>query len=167
MAKFAHPMKSAEKFLKCLLGALLLGVAANSPAASLGRVRGTAIVGRPLDVTLSAQPDSTENPSSVCLSAEVFFGDNQVSPDKVQTVASTGTGEILVRIRTVSVVDEPVVTLYAREGCHQKNTRKYVLLAEMLGDNTAPAASALPRAPNIAAERTMPIESIAPSRAGT
>ena len=64
MAKFAHPMKAAEKFLKCLLGALLLGLAANTLAASLGRMRGAAMVGHPLDVTLSAQLDGAENSSS-------------------------------------------------------------------------------------------------------
>jgi len=138
-------MKSAEKFLKCLLGALLLGLAANTLAASLGRVRGTAIVGRPLDVTLSAQLDGAENPSSICLSAEVFFGDNQVFSDRIRTAISPGAnaGEILLRIRTTVVLDEPVVTLYAREGCQQKNSRKYVLLAEMLGDNTESAPATL------------------------
>jgi len=166
VAKFAHPMKSAEKFPKCLLGALLLGIAASSMAASLGRVRGAAIIGRPLDVTLSAPLDSTENPASVCLSADVFFGDSQVSPDKVRTVLSPGAGEVLVRIRTVSVVDEPVVTLYAREGCQQKNSRKYVLLAEMQGDNTAVAPSTLPRAATVAMEGAVPAGPAAPSRAG-
>lgn len=157
-------MKSAEKSLKCLLGALLMVLAASTLAASLGRVRGAAIVGGPLDVTLSAQLDGTENPSSVCLSAEVFFGDSQISPDKVRTSISpgAGAGEVLVRIRTTVVLDEPVVTLYAREGCLQKNSRKYVLLAEMLGDNSVPVPSTLAQAAAVAAAGTA-----APSLAGT
>lgn len=157
-------MKSAEKSLKCLLGALLMVLAASTLAASLGRVRGAAIVGGPLDVTLSAQLDGTENPSSVCLSAEVFFGDSQISPDKVRASISpgAGVGEVLVRIRTTVVLDEPVVTLYAREGCLQKNSRKYVLLAEMLGDNSVPVPSTLAQAPAVAAAGTA-----APSQAGT
>ena len=156
-------MKSAEKSLKCLLGALLMVLAANALAASLGRVRDAAIVGGPLDVTLSAQLDGAENPSSVCLSAEVFFGDSQISPDKVRTSISpgAGAGEVLVRIRTTVVLDEPVVTLYAREGCQQKNSRKYVLLAEMLGDNSVPVPSTFVQAPAVAAAGTA-----APSQAG-
>jgi hypothetical protein len=140
-------MKFAEKSLKYLLGAALMGLAASTLAASLGRVRGAAIVGHPLDVTLSVQLDSAENLSSVCVAADVFFGDSQASPDKVRVLASQGAavGEALIRIRTTSVVDEPVVTLYAREGCQQKNSRKYVLLAEMLGDNTSPVPSNLPQ----------------------
>lgn len=167
MAKFAHPMKVAEKFLKCLLGALLMGLAANTLAASLGRMRGAAIVGHPLDVTLSAQLDAAENSSSACVSADVFFGDSQVSPDRIRTAISpgSGAGEILVRIRTTSALDEPVVTIYAREGCQQKNSRKYVLLAEMLGDNTALLPSVLPQA--AVAAGLVQARPAAPSRAGT
>jgi len=164
VAKFAAPMKAAEKSLKCLLGAVLLGLAANSLAASLGRLRGAAVVGRPLDLTLSAQLDGTENPSSFCLSAEVFFGDSQVSPDKVRTAITTGLGgEMLVRIRTSAVLDEPVVTLNAREGCQQKYSRKYVLLSEMQGDNTAPVTSALPQL----IESPVPAGLAVPSRSAT
>lgn len=168
MAKFVHPMKSAEKFLKCLLGALLLGLAANTLAASLGRVRGAAIVGHPLDVTLSAQLDGAENPSSACVTADVFFGDSQVSPDRIRTtiLPGAGAGEILVRIRTTSALDEPVVTIYAREGCRQKNSRKYVLLAEMLGDNTSPVSSISPQTV-VAAAGAAPAGPAIPSRAGT
>jgi hypothetical protein len=155
MAKFVHPMKFAEKSLKYLLGALLMGLAANSLAVSLGRMRGATLVGHPLDLTLSAQLDGSENPSSVCVAVDVFFGDSQVSPDKVRIATSPGAGgEVLVRIRTNSVVDEPVVTLYAREGCLQKNSRKYVLLAEVLGDNAGPVPSTLPQA--VVAARQLP-----------
>lgn len=168
MAKFDHPMKSAEKFLKCLLGALLMGLAANSLAASLGRMRGAPIVGHPLDVTLSVQLDGAENPSSACLSADVFFGDSQVSPDRIRTAISpgAGAGEILLRIRTISALDEPVVTIYAREGCQQKNSRKYVLLAEMLGDNTSPVPSIPPQVV-VAAAGTASAGPAMQARAGT
>ncbi|WP_436154470.1 type IV pilus assembly protein FimV [Polaromonas sp. LjRoot131] len=160
-------MKATEKFLKYLFSALLMGLAANTLAASLGRMRGAAMVGHPLDVTLSAQLDSAENPSSACVSADVFFGDSQVSPDRVRTAISpgAGAGEILVRIRTTSALDEPVVTIFAREGCQQKNSRKYVLLAEMLGDNTAPVSSALAQA--AAAASSVQLRPAAPSRVGT
>jgi hypothetical protein len=153
VAKFAHPTKFAEKPLKYLLGALLMGLAANSLAVSLGRMRGATLVGHPLDLTLSAQLDGSENPSSVCVAVDVFFGDSQVSPDKVRTATSPGVGgEVLIRIRTNSVVDEPVVTLDAREGCLQKNSRKYVLLAEVPGDNAGPVPSTLPQAMAVAGQ---------------
>lgn len=132
-------MKLAKKPVKYLLGVLLMGVAVHSVALSLGRMRGATLVGRPLDVTLSAHLDGTEGLSAVCVAADVFFGDSQVAQDKVRVITSQGaSGEALIRIRTSSGVDEPVVTLYVREGCLQKNTRKYVLLAEVAGENTSP-----------------------------
>jgi len=136
-------MKFAEKSLQFVLGAALLGVTANSLALSLGRMRSAAIVGRPLDATLSVQLDASEGLSAVCAIADVFFGDSQVPSSKVRLATSVGPGasEALIRIRTTSVVDEPVVTLYVQEGCLQKNTRKYVMLAEAMADNTVPVLS--------------------------
>lgn len=152
-------MKSVEKPFRILLGALLLGTVVNSLAVSLGRVRGAAIVGRPLDVTLAVQLDASEGLSAVCVAADVFFGDSQVSPGKVRTATSAGAnaGEALVRIRTTSVVDEPVVTLYAREGCLQTSARKYVMLAETLADNVEAAPSGnLPVMPAVAQLSAVP-----------
>ncbi|WP_092127822.1 FimV family protein [Polaromonas sp. YR568] len=143
-------MKFAEKSLRIVLGVLLMGAAANSLALSLGRMRGAAIVGRPLDATLSVQLDASEGLSAVCAAVDVFFGDSQVSSSRVRvaTSASPTAGEALIRIRTTSVVDEPVVTLYVQEGCQQKNTtRKYVMLAEALADNIVPVPAVSPPAP--------------------
>lgn len=136
-------MKFAEKSLHFVLGAVLVVATADSLALSLGRMRGATIVGRPLDATLSVQLDASEGLASVCAAVDVFFGDGQVPASKVRTTTSAGpgAGEALIRIRTTSVLDEPVVTLYVQEGCLQKNTRKYVLLAEALADNTLPTLS--------------------------
>jgi len=136
-------MKFAEKSFQFVLGAVLMGVATNSLALSLGRMRGAAIVGRPLDATLSVQLDASEGLFSVCAVADVFFGDSQVPASKVRAAISAGpnAGEALIRIRTTSVLDEPVVTLYVQEGCLQKNTRKYVILAEAMADNVVPVLS--------------------------
>lgn len=132
-------MKLAKKPVKYLLGALLMSAAVHSAAMSLGRIRGATLVGRPLDVTLSAQLDGTETLSAACVAVDVFFGDTQIPEGKVRIVTSQGaSGEALIRIRTSASVDEPVVTLYVREGCLQKNARKYVLLAEVAGENTSP-----------------------------
>ena len=134
MAEFAQYMTLAEKLPKYVFGALLLGVTANTFAVSLGRMRGTAIVGRSFDVTLLGQLGSNERLSALCVDAEVFFGDNHILPGRVSTVLAAGAtaGEVLIRVRTSSAVDEPVVTVNMREGCLQKNTRKYVFLAEVL-----------------------------------
>ena len=133
MAEFAQYM-NFKKLPKSVVGALLVGVTASTFAVTLGRMRGTAIVGRAFDVTLMAQLGSNERLPGLCVDAEVFFGDNLISPGRVSTALAAGAnpGEVLIRVRTSSAVDEPVVTVNVREGCLQKNTRKYVFLAEVL-----------------------------------
>ncbi|MGH6638999.1 MAG: type IV pilus assembly protein FimV [Polaromonas sp.] len=134
-------MRAAETSFKYLFGALLLGAAANCLAVSLGPMRGATIVGRPFDVTLAAQLDASDGLPAVCVDADVFFGDSQLPPSRVRVVTAAGAsaGEALIRIRTTSAVDEPVVTVYVREGCSQKNTRTYVVLAEVLADSASRA----------------------------
>jgi hypothetical protein len=134
-------MTATETTLKYILGAVLLTGAGSSLAVSLGRMQGATLVGRPFDVTLTAQFDGTEGITAVCVAAEVFFGDAQVPDNRVRIATSPGSrgGEARIRIQTTSAVDEPVVTVYVREGCSQKNARKYVILAEFLSDNATSA----------------------------
>lgn len=135
-------MNVSEKFLNYICCVLLLGASANALAVSLGTMRGAAVVGQSFDVTLVAQRSESQGLSTVCVDAEVFFGDNPIPPSRVSTVIAAGAnaaGETLIRIRTSSVVDEPVVTVVVHEGCSQKNTRKYVFLAEVLTDSVSQA----------------------------
>lgn len=138
-------MNQTESPIKILLGAFLLSAAANSVATSLGPVRGTAIVGSPFDVTLTTPVDPSTGLSALCIAADVFFGDSQIPPDRVRISIEKGVSanQALVRIRTNSAVNEPVVTVVARGGCAQSITRKYVLLAEIQPDrlNQAPAVA--------------------------
>jgi len=125
-----------------LLCLLLLVSAASSFAVSLGRLRGAAIVGRTLDVSVAAQLDSVESAASLCVDADVYFGDTQVLPSRVRVTTDVvgDTGAVQIHVRTSATIDEPVITLYVREGCNQKNTRKYVILSDVLSDdgNSAP-----------------------------
>jgi hypothetical protein len=140
VAEFDDYMNATETTLKYILGAVLMGAACSSPAVSLGRMQGATLVGRPFDVTLTAQFDSVEGLSAVCVAADVFFGDTQVPENRVRIATSPGgkAGDARIRIQTTSAVDEPVVTVYVREGCSQKNARKYVILAEFLSDSASP-----------------------------
>ena len=119
---------------KLVVGAVLVGATASAFAVSLGRMTGTAIVGQAFDVTLLARLGNGEKLADLCVSTEVLFGDSVISSAKVSTLLTAGAtpGEVLIRVRTSSAVDEPVVTVNVREGCLQKNTRKYVFLAEAL-----------------------------------
>lgn len=113
-------------------GLVLLGAAVNSGAMTLGRVRGAAIIGQPLDVTIQAQLDPDESAASLCLEADVFHADSRQDGSRVRvTVDSPQQGQSAnFRVFSSAAIDEPVVTIYLRAGCSQKITRRYVLLAD-------------------------------------
>lgn len=117
---------------------------------SLGRHRGVALIGRPLDISVQAILDAQEDIASVCVDADVFFADNKIDKSRFRVTAEkTGaTGQdALVRIRTTALVDEPVVTVYLRVGCLQKTEKRFVLLADLVSESaSSPAASQMPAA---------------------
>jgi hypothetical protein len=101
-------------------------------AISLGRPRGLATISRPLDMPIAARLDTAEALRPDCLSAEVFFGDRRVAPgDARVTVERSGDAlDVMLRVRTRTPVDEPVVTVFVQAGCELASTRRYVFLAE-------------------------------------
>ena len=120
-------------------GLVLLGAAVHSSAMTLGRVRGVAIIGQPLDVTVQAQLDPDENAGSLCVDAEVFHADTRQEGSRVRVTVEPAQQSQSANIRVVSsgAIDEPMVTVYLRAGCTQKITRRYVLLADYPSDTLA------------------------------
>lgn len=105
--------------------------ALGSSAVGLGRVQGTAWIGKPLSVTIPVRLEIPEEPSALCPEVEVFLGDSRVNPERVTVVVGgRNPREPVLQIRAAAVVDEPVVTLYVRVGCTNKSSRRYLLLAE-------------------------------------
>jgi pilus assembly protein FimV len=120
-----------------IAGIALFVASTVASALSLGRVRGTALLGRGLDLSVQATLDVQEAvPEVNCLAVELFYGDTRVSPNAVSVSPErTSGGELRIRIRASTVVDEPVVTLFVRSSCPGAAiSRRYVLLAEMLTD---------------------------------
>ena len=130
---------------------LLLLVVTASSAVSLGRHRGPALIGSALDISVLAVLDGQEDPASLCLDADVFYGDNKLGKSRVRVSAekiSSSGPDAVIHIRSSAFVDEPVVTLYLRVGCQQKTERRYVILADMASEvassplpNNAPQAA--------------------------
>lgn len=115
----------------------MLLAAANSIAVSLGRHRGATLIGRPLDLSVQAVLEAQDDVASLCLDADVFFGDNKVDKSRIRVTAekaSPTAQDAVIRIRSTSLVDEPVVTLYLRVGCQQKTERRYVTLTDLAPD---------------------------------
>ena len=128
-----------------IISGLLLLFAMDSMALSLGRHRGVAIIGRPLDVTVQATLDAQDDPANVCLEADVFFADRRLGGSEVRVTsekASSGLRDFLIRVRASALIDEPVVMIYLRAGCQQKTERRYVMLADLVSETETPLLSA-------------------------
>lgn len=122
-------MEHKAKFV----GVALLCFALGSAALTLGRIRGSALIGKPLDVVVPIQMDAGEEAAALCFSAEVFHADTLQDASRVRVLleASTQSQTANVRVLSSTPIDEPIVIVYLRTGCGQKTTRRYVLLADL------------------------------------
>ena len=133
------------------LSALLAGLLAFGPghALQLGKHRGAAVMGQPLNIAVQAVVDAPDDLAAGCLEADVFYADSRVLKSRVRVStekSSASAQEVLIRIQSAAPIDEPVVTVYLRAGCQQKIEKRYVVLADMLSE---PAVSAPITAPVI------------------
>lgn len=119
-----------------VVGGVLLCAAFSSAALTVGRVRGAAWLGQPLDLSIPVHYDEADSPAALCFEAEVFHADTRQDPGRVRVTVenSPQPQEAQVRIQSSVLVDEPVVTIYLRVGCASKTTRRYVLLSEIPGE---------------------------------
>ncbi len=156
----------AFKRWQIIAGIALLLCATAASALSLGRVRGTALLGRGLDLSFQMSLEAQEAvPEPGCFTADVFYGDTRISPSLISIGAERlPTGEARVRLRSSSMVDEPVVTLYVRVSCGAAISRRYVLLAETLNDADSGTALPVIIAPALSAPVPTPAPSNAPAR---
>jgi pilus assembly protein FimV len=114
-----------------ILGIAIFLVALNSTALTLGSLRGVALIGHPLDVTVPVQLGEGED-AAPCFLAEVFHADIRQESNRVRVLTSPAKDQTIhVRIVSSAVVDEPVVTINLQAGCSQKTSRRYVLLADV------------------------------------
>lgn len=131
------------EFRAKVAGWVLLCAAFNCGALTLGRMRGVAIVGQPLEVSVQVQLDAGESASSLCIEADVFHADTRQEPGRVRVSVDAPqplSQAATVRISSSPSVDEPIITVYLKAGCAQKSTRRYVLLADFPSEPVLPAA---------------------------
>lgn len=155
---------------------ILLSTAVSSPAVTLGRHSGAALIGQPLDVQFQVMLAPGEDIATQCLQADVFYGDVQVTPNFVTVTPRAAPGELtgIARVIASLPVNEPIVTLSVRAGCGLPFTRRYVLLADLVSEPAVAAAPApravdalpVPAAP-MPAPAPAPQMAAAPARAAT
>ncbi len=125
------------------LGLLMVLVAGHASALTLGRLRGAAIVGQPLDVSIQIQIGAEDSASSLCMEADVFHADSRQDGSRVRVVIepTAQAQTVNARITSATFIDEPMVTVYVRAGCGQKSSRRYVMLADFPTEPVAPTAA--------------------------
>ena len=125
----------------CLSALVVCSVTTNvGHALQLGKHRGAAVMGQPLNITVQATIDSPDELTTGCLEADVFYADSRVQKSRVRVSTEKSTvnaQDVSVRIQSSLPIDEPVVTVYLRSGCQQKLEKRYVVLADMLSEPAA------------------------------
>ena len=114
------------------LAALLVQLTLPAHAFTLGNLRGVAVLGRALDVTVQVQAGAGEEVSGTCVKAEVYYADARQPAVKVTLLPTAGAASgAVVRVQASAAIDEPVVTVEVRTGCGVATVRRYVLLADL------------------------------------
>ena len=151
----------------CLLAGVagLCLAASMATAVTLGRVRGAALIGRPINLTVPVTLDAAE--TEPCVQADLLQGDTRISGAVVR-VERAADGSQQLRVTAPGVLEEPVLTVYLRAGCGQQVTRRYVLLAEYPDEArgrepTVDAPTIVPAPPRA---RAAPAPAAAPSTQG-
>jgi hypothetical protein len=116
-----------------IAGLVLLCVAFDSWALTLGRLHGAVLLGQSLDVRVQIQMDASEDAAVSCFDAEVFHADTRQEGSRVhlavEKFAQAGMAEV--RVLSSALVAEPFITLNLHYGCGQNISRRYVLLADL------------------------------------
>lgn len=146
------------------LGFVLAGTALGSSALNLGRARGAAWIGQPLELQVPVQLDSGQTDGTLCAEVDVFHGDSRQDANRIQlqTEPTGQTDTFNLKITSSVLIDEPVVTVYLRAGCGQKSSRKYVLLADFPSDAIAPQARVVPLVAPPQVPNVIPVAESAP-----
>lgn len=109
---------------------------------SLGGNASPAWVGRPLDVSIPALLEGSEGPSTLCLDADVAYGDTRLDKSRIRVSAESvaATSGAIIHIRSATLVNEPIVTIAVRTGCQQTIERRFVILADIATRPVEPMA---------------------------
>lgn len=112
-------------------------------AIGVGRPQTLSALGQPLLLVFPVSLASGETLNPDCVRAEVLAGDSRVAAGSVQ-LQLEGESEAsvrAVRLRTLTAIDEPLVTVSLAVGCPTRLLREYTAFIDPPGASPAPAAS--------------------------
>jgi pilus assembly protein FimV len=112
--------------------ALLCWLAPEAMALGFGRVSESTVLGQALSFRAGVVVAAGEYLVAECVSATVFAGDNQLPSSAVRIAIEPGAGrsDRVIRVRSNSAIDEPVVTVIVQITCPSRLARKFVLFAD-------------------------------------
>jgi pilus assembly protein FimV len=155
-------MHRPRQFSPVIVGLTLLFMAHGALALGWGRAQLSAVLGQPLNFTARLRLDPGDVVAPECVASEVVVGDQRVPADAVRLAVDSGNPDALVmRVSTLSAIDEPVVTVTVAVGCPARMSRRFVLLADPPALAAAPLIAAA--APAVQAERVMALPVAAPA----
>ena len=147
------------------IGSLLWVAVSTANAIGFGRVSNSTSLGQPLNFEATVRLSADEVLTPECVFAEVFSGDNKLVQPLVRVQLDPSEGsERRVRVRTTTVIDEPVVTVLLTLGCDNKTTRKFVAFIDPPSMALAQAATPVEPAPAVPAGDAAPAPLAAAAR---
>ena len=109
----------------CFVAALLLPLP-DALALSLGRIQGSALIGRPVQVSVPVTLQPGEE--LACVRAELQQQEASTTP--LAWRLDRADGSAVLRLSSSQLVQEPVITVRVTVGCHDQFSQGYVLLAD-------------------------------------
>lgn len=115
------------------IGLVLVGVALHATALTIGPAKGAAWIGRPLELSVPVVRDTLSDTATLCAHANIFYAETQQESERIQIVqeSTEQADTVRLRLRSSTLVDEPVVTITLRVGCEDSYVRRFVLLADL------------------------------------
>lgn len=118
--------------------ALMLGLSCEAAQAiGLGRPQVQSQLGRPLDLSIPLSLAEGEQLTDSCVRAEVTAGDVRVPAGLLQMRVEGEPGQQRVRLRSLAVIEEPLLRITLALGCPVRLTREFSAMVD-----PAPAAAA-------------------------
>lgn len=108
------------------------GLAAASQALALGfgRIPESIPFGQSLDLSVPLRLEAGESLAPSCVQAEVHVGDHRLPPGALQVVLEPRGDDWRVRLRSATVVQEPLVAVNLAVGCNGSVSRQFVVFAD-------------------------------------
>lgn len=130
--------------------------------ASLGQIKGSAVLGQSLNLAVEVGQDGPEPPELKCFSAQVMLGEASLASSALQLslkndAMAQGLRQWL-QIESSTVVNEPFLSLVVKIGCGIDISRRYVLLADLVSGAATPVGPSMGSVATVGRTAQVPID---------